>query len=110
MVFQYSFVLYFGSFLSLAVVFAGLLRRYIYIDSNRKRRVASVGNIGKLPSREASCRYVRQVAVTCCRGTSVARSLKLLTLPQVGKKKRITIIILSTNRSYVISPCVTNTL
>ena len=35
----------------------------------------------KLPLRAASCRYVRQVAVTCRRGTSVARSLKLLALP-----------------------------
>ena len=58
-----------------------LVKRYIYIDSNRKRRVASVGNIGKLPLCEASCRYVRQTAVTCRRGTSVARSLKLLALP-----------------------------
>jgi len=31
-----------------------LVERYIYIDGNRKRRVASVGNIGKLPSRVAA--------------------------------------------------------
>jgi len=37
---------------------------------------------------QASCRHVRQVAVTYCRGTSVARSLKLLTLPQVGGRKK----------------------
>jgi len=37
---------------------------------------------------QASCRYVRQVAVTYCHGTSVARSLKLLTLPQAGGRKR----------------------
>jgi hypothetical protein len=49
---------------------------------------------------------VRQVAVTCRCGTSVARSPKLLALPYL--RRRITIIILSTNRSYVISPCVTN--
>jgi len=31
-----------------------LVKRYIYIDSNRKKRVTSVGNIGKLPSRVAA--------------------------------------------------------
>jgi len=31
---------------------------------------------------QASCRHARQVAVTCRRGTSVARSLKFLALPQ----------------------------
>ena len=41
-----------------------------------------------------------------CRGTSVARSLKLLALPFLETRR--TTIILSTNRSYVISPCVTN--
>jgi len=35
---------------------------------------------------QVSYYYARQVAVTCCRGTSVARSLKLLTLPQAGKR------------------------
>jgi len=30
---------------------------------------------------QASCRHARQVAITCRRGTSVARSLKLLALP-----------------------------
>jgi len=44
-----------------------------------------------------------------CRGTSVARSLKLLALPHSNNQSnQSTIIILSTNRSYVISPCVTN--
>jgi len=31
---------------------------------------------------QASCHHARQVAVTCRRGTSLARSLKLLALPQ----------------------------
>ena len=50
------------------------------------------------------------VIVMCCRGTSVARSLKLLALPYpLSKNQSIeNNIILSTNRSYVISPCETN--
>ena len=53
---------------------------------------------------------MRQVAVTCRRGTSVARSPKLLALPYPFLEPiKYTTIILSTNRSYVISPCVTNT-
>ena len=53
-----------------------------------------------------TCGYI----VTCCRGTSVARSLKLLALPHpLSQNQSRTInIILSTNRSYVISPCETN--
>ena len=51
---------------------------------------------------------MRQVAVTCRRGTSVARSLKLLALPYFISIRIEYNIILSTNRSYVISPCVTN--
>ena len=51
--------------------------------------------------------YIRQVAVTYRRGTSVVRNLKFLT-PFFIFITTINII-LSTNRSYVISPCVTNT-
>ena len=47
-----------------------LVKWYLYIDGNYKRRVASVRN-------NITCGYI----VTCCRGTSVARSLKLLALP-----------------------------
>ena len=48
---------------------------------------------------------IRQVAITCRRGTSVARSPKLLALPYPFPRiNRIYTIILSTNRSYVISP------
>ena len=43
------------------------------------------------------------------RGTSVVMSLKLFALPHPSSKLRTITIILSTNRSYVISPCVTNT-
>ena len=35
-------------------MFITLVERYMYIDSNRKRRVVSIGNIGKLPSRVAA--------------------------------------------------------
>ena len=80
----------------------------MYIDGNYKGRVASVGN-------EASCRHVRQtavtwwqVAITCRRGTRVARSLKLLALAHPFLESIEYNIILSTNRSYVISPCETN--
>ena len=41
---------------------------------------------GKLPPYVASCRYVRQVAVTCHRGTSVVRNLKFLTLFRIGRQ------------------------
>jgi hypothetical protein len=53
-----------------------------------------------------TCSYI----VTYCRGTSVARSLKLLALPYpLSKNQSIeNNIILSTNRSYVISPYETN--
>ena len=51
---------------------------------------------------------IRQVAVTCRRGTSVVRNLKFLTPFFKNKELKITIIILSTNCSYVISPYVTN--
>ena len=47
------------------------------------------------------------IVVTCRCGTSVVRNLKFLT-PFFVFLIRTTIIILSTNRSYVISPCVTN--
>ena len=47
-----------------------LVKRYLYIDGNHKRRVASVGN-------NIICGYI----VIYCRGTSVIKSLKLLTLP-----------------------------
>ena len=51
--------------------------------------------------------YIRQVAVTCRRGTCVVRNLKFLT-PFFVFTTTINII-LSTNRSYVISPYNTNT-
>ena len=51
--------------------------------------------------------YLRQVAVTCRGGTSVVRNLKFLTPFFVFLTTTINII-LSTNRSYVISPCDTN--
>ena len=50
--------------------------------------------------------YLRQVAVTCRGGISVVRNLKFLT-PFFVFLTTINII-LSTNRSYVILPCVTN--
>ena len=46
---------------------------------------------------------MRQVAITCRRGTSVAKSLKLLALPY-SNYYRIYNIILATNCSYIISP------
>ena len=51
---------------------------------------------------------MRQVAITCRRGTSVARSPKLLALPYPFLELIKYNIILSTNRSYVISPYKTN--
>ena len=57
---------------------------------------------------KASGNYIRQVAVTYCRGTSVVRNLKFLT-PFFVFLIKIINIILSTNRSYVISPYNTNT-
>ena len=54
---------------------------------------------------KANGHYLRQVAVTCRGGISVVRNLKFLTPFFIF----LTInIILSTNRSYVISPCNTN--
>ena len=47
---------------------------------------------------------MRQVAITCRRGTSVARSLKLLALPYPFLELIEYNIILATNCSYVISP------
>ena len=79
----------------------------MYIDSNHKKRVASIGNKGKWPLFEASCLYIRQVAVTCRGGTSVVRNLKFLT-PFFVFLIIIINIILSTNCSYVISLCDTN--
>ena len=70
--------------------------------------IISVGNKGKWLLFKASCLHVRQVAVTCRCGTSVVRNLKFLT-PFFIFLTTIINIILSTNRSYVISPCVTNT-
>ena len=55
---------------------------------------------------KASGNCIRQVAVTCRRGTSVVRDLKFLT-PFFIFLRTINII-LSTNCSYVISPCNTN--
>jgi hypothetical protein len=78
----------------------------LYIDGNHKRKVASVRNKGKWLLFKASCLYVRQVAVTCRCGISVVRNLKFLTPFFIFLT--IINIILSTNRSYVISPCNTN--
>jgi hypothetical protein len=87
--------------------------RQLYINNNYKRRVASVGNKSKWQLFKASCLngrhiavIIRQVAVTCRRGISVVRSLKFLT-PSFVFLTTINII-LSTNRSYVISLCNTN--
>ena len=73
----------------------------------------SVGNKGKWQLYKVSCLnikhiavIVRQVAITCRRSTSVVRNLKFLTPFFVFLT--IINIILSTNRSYVISPCDTN--
>ena len=44
----------------------------------------------------------------CCRSTNIVKSLKLLTLPYPFSKNQLNNIILATNCSYVISPCVTN--
>ena len=52
---------------------------------------------------------MRQVAITCRRGTSVARSLKLLALTYPFLELIEYNIILATSYSYVISPYVTNT-
>ena len=51
---------------------------------------------------------MRQAVVMCRRGTSVARSLKLLALPYSIKTDIITTIILPTTCRYVISPYKTN--
>ena len=67
----------------------------------------TVGNKGKWPLYKASCLNMRQVAVTCRRGTCVVRNLKFFTPFFVFTI--IINIILSTNRSYVISPYNTNT-
>ena len=77
------------------MIFVTLVERYIYVDGNRKRRVASVGNTGKLPSRVA--------AVLAWRGA-------LSSLPFLKQEGDIQSnnIILATNCNYVISPCVTN--
>ena len=56
---------------------------------------------------KANGHYLRQVAVTYRRGTSVVRNLKFLTPFFIFLT--IINIILSTNRSYVISPYITNT-
>ena len=55
---------------------------------------------------KASGNYIRQVAVTCRRGISVVRNLKFLTPFFIFLT--IINIILSTNRSYVISLYDTN--
>jgi len=49
-------------------------------------RIYCIAIGGKLPPHIASCRYVRQVAVTCHRGTSVVRNLKFLTLLYIGRQ------------------------
>jgi len=67
----------------------------MYIDGNRKRRVASVGNTGKLPSRVA--------AALAWRGALNSSPF----LKQEEKKNNN--IILAITCSYVISPCETNT-
>ena len=55
---------------------------------------------------KASGNYIRQVAITCRHGISMVRNFKFLT-PFFVFLTTINII-LSTNRSYVISPCDTN--
>ena len=52
---------------------------------------------------------IRQVAITCRRGTSVARSLKLLALAYPFLELIEYNIILATNCSYIILPYITNT-
>ena len=91
-----------------------LIKQYLYTDSNHKKRVASIRNKGIWPlyeahclHNEAICRHMRQIAITYHRGASVVRNLKFLT-PFFVFSTTINII-LSTNRSYVILPCVTNT-
>ena len=86
----------------------------IYIISPDVIKKSIVGNKGKWQLYKASCLngrhiavMIRQVAVTCRCGTSVVRNLKFLT-PSFVFLTRINII-LSTNCSYVILPCVTNT-
>ena len=75
----------------------------------RSFNFSSVGNKGKWPLYKASCLNVRQVAVTCRHGTSVVRNLKFLTPFFNPLRINQNNIILSTNHSYVILPCVTNT-
>jgi hypothetical protein len=76
-----------------------LIKRYLYIDSNHKKRVASVGN-----------NIIYGYIVTYCCGISVVKSLKLFTLPYPFLPNIIQLnnIILFMNCSYVISPYMTN--
>ena len=73
----------------------------------RSFNFSNVGNKGKWPLFKASCLHARQVAVTCRRSISVVRNLTFLTPFFIFLT--IINIILSTNCSYVILPCVTNT-
>ena len=55
--------------------FKALVKWYLYVDGNHKRRVVSVGTIS-------------HVVITCCHGTSVARTLKLFALPYYLSKNQ----------------------
>ena len=62
------------------LIFGALVKQYLYIDGNHKRRVASIGN---------NIIYSYIVAIWR-RGSSVAKSLKLLALPHPSSKSRNT--------------------
>ena len=51
---------------------------------------------------------VRQVVVTCCRSTSVVRSLKLLTLPHSKEHQELTTIVLTSTDCLTIIPAYSN--
>ena len=84
-----------------------LFTTIILLNLVKRASKITVGNKGKWLLFEVSCLYIRQVAITCCCSTSVVRNLKFFTSFFVFLIIIINII-LSTNRSYVISPCDTN--
>jgi len=55
--------------------FKALVKWYLYVDGNHKRRVASVG-------------IISHVVIICCCGTNVVRTLKLLALPYYLSKNQ----------------------
>jgi len=63
------------------------------------------------PKEELPVLGMRQVVVTCRRGTSLARSLKLLALPHSRQQQSLSTNITVPTREVVIGelPCVTNT-